>query len=121
MTGFEGIALTKEIVGVITAIGIVPTLIIVSICFFFVFRELKKQITILEQALDAQKKYTIEQDTKMFELIKQHDDDIKFIERNYIEKEQHYRDFEGWKSEIQKVSTLIIDLYKITNNGGKNE
>ncbi len=117
MTGIEGIAITKEMIALITTIGVVPAVLIVVLCLFFVFREVKKQLALLEEALGTQKKNAKDQDDKLIEIINKHDDAIKYIERNYIEKEQHYRDFEGWKAEIQKVSDLIINLYK--NGGGK--
>lgn len=118
MTGFEGIALSKELVGFITAIGIVPTILIMSVSFFFFFREIKKQINSLESSLSKHKEHTLEQDKQILALIKQNSDEIRYIEKSYIEKEQHYRDFEGWKSEIQNVSKLLIDIYKIIGNGG---
>lgn len=39
----EGMGIAKEIAGLVTAIGLVPTLIILGIIAFFIIREVKKE------------------------------------------------------------------------------
>lgn len=106
----DGISVSKEIVGLITSIGLVPAVVIFAVCLFFIFREIKKQNKSLENNLTAQREYFDEQCAKLDVKISGFNNEISYIEKNYVTKEQHYSDFEGWRAEIKDLRDLITQF-----------
>ena len=43
-------------------------------------------------------------------MIAEHEKQIRAIETTFLTREQHYRDFENWKSEIQELRTEVRNL-----------
>lgn len=37
---------------------------------------------------------------------------VASIERDYLPRDDHYRDFSGWRAELEGIRTLIISLFK---------
>lgn len=37
---------------------------------------------------------------------------VSGVERDYIPRDEHYKTFSGWRSELQSLQKLIIDLFK---------
>ena len=37
---------------------------------------------------------------------------VSGVERDYLPREEHYREFAGWRAEINRLSDLIINLFK---------
>lgn len=138
----EGMGIAKEIAGLVTAIGLVPTLIILGIIAFFIIREVKKEnlatrnaVAGLEQKTGAQIEALKKDTAQKIEELKSHSDEkdkaiterfvalekeVKFIQLDYISKEQHYQDTEGWKAETQgirqEVTKLPLEILKIINS-----
>lgn len=138
----EGMGIAKEIAGLVTAIGLVPTLIILGIIAFFIIREVKKEnlatrnaVAGLEQKTGSQIEALKKDTAQKIEELKSHSDekdkaiterfvalekDVKFIQLDYISKEQHYQDTEGWKAETQgirqEVTKLPLEILKIINS-----
>lgn len=138
----EGMGIAKEIAGLVTAIGLVPTLIILGIIAFFIIREVKKEnaatrnaVAGLEQKTGAQIEALKKDTAQKIEELKAHSDEkdnaiterfvalekeVKFIQLDYISKEQHYQDTEGWKAETQgirqEVTKLPLEILKIINS-----
>ena len=117
----EAVGLTTGITGLVSALGIIPTLVIVSIVAFFFFREIKKSLgsleasvknrtETLEKKLQALKEESDQKDEKILALIENHDKELRAVQTTFLTREQHYRDFENWKSEIQELRTEVRSL-----------
>jgi len=115
----EGMGIAKEVAGLVTAIGMVPTLIIVAITVFFVLREFKKQVAGVGKSIDRLREENAMRDEKILERVEHLEQEVKFVQRDYITKAEHYQDTEGWKTEIQgirqEVAKLPIEILKLTN------
>jgi len=37
---------------------------------------------------------------------------ISCVERDYLPREEHYKEFSGWRAEINRLSDLIINIFK---------
>jgi hypothetical protein len=37
---------------------------------------------------------------------------VSCVERDYLPREEHYKEFSGWRAEINRLSDLIISLFK---------
>lgn len=135
----EGMGIAKDVAGLVTAIGLVPTLIILGVIAFFIIREVKKeneatrkavtglkqetlsQITALKeetaQKLEDLKKHSDEKDKTLTERFTELEKEVKCIQMDYITKEQHYQDTEGWKAETQgirqEVTKLPLEILKL--------
>lgn len=117
----EVMTLSNGIAGLVSALGILPSLIIVSIAGFFFFREIKKTLTNLEESvrnrtaslekqLASFKAESDAKDEKIMTMIAEHEKQIRSIETTFLTREQHYRDFENWKSEIQELRSEVRNL-----------
>ncbi|NLK46488.1 MAG: hypothetical protein GX297_07545 [Treponema sp.] len=117
----EVLGVSSGIAGLISALGIIPTLIIISIAGFFFFREIKKALTIVEESVKARttslanqlsvlKEESDANDEKIMAILKEHEKEIRAIETTFLTREQHYRDFENWKSEMQELRAEVRNL-----------
>ena len=115
----EGMQVANAINGLIVSIGLVPSLLIAGVCIYFVIRETKKQTSALKEALSSMSKKSDAQDEKLENTLKElktssdkaiktRSDEGKYIQTNYVTKEEHFRDFEGWRTEIKDLRDLIV-------------
>lgn len=113
--------LSSGVAGLVSALGILPTLIIIAIAGFFFFREIKKALTSLEESVKSRtaslekqlttlKAESDAKDEKIMAVITEHEKQIRAIETTFLTREQHYRDFENWKSEIQELRSEVRNL-----------
>ena len=87
----------------------------------FFFREIKKALTIVEESVKARttslanqlsvlKEESDANDEKIMAILKEHEKEIRAIETTFLTREQHYRDFENWKSEMQELRAEVRNL-----------
>lgn len=116
----EGLGVTKELIGIVSAIGIVPTILICGVVLFFIIRELKKEHHQTIDSISSLKKHSDEADKKLDEKINNVVNDIKYMQSESMTKEDHYRDVEGWKSSIdtltQTVANMPLEILKVIQN-----
>lgn len=116
----EGLGVTKELIGIVSAIGIVPTILIGGVVLFFIIRELKKEHHQTIDSISSLKKHSDEADKKLDEKINNVVKDIKYMQSESMTKEDHYRDVEGWKSSIdtltQTVANMPLEILKVIQN-----
>lgn len=116
----EGLGVTKELIGLVSAIGIVPTILICGVVLFFIIRELKKEHHQTIDSISSLKKHSDEADKKLDEKINNVVKDIKYMQSESMTKEDHYRDVEGWKSSIdtltQTVANMPLEILKVIQN-----
>lgn len=113
----EALGLSKELIGLISAIGVVPTVVICGVVLFFVIRELKKGNKQLTDSITSLRKQSDQQDLEIKKEIENIKNELKFTQSNSMSKEDHYRDVAGWKSSIDNLSQIVtkmpIELLKI--------
>lgn len=124
----EGVAVATNIDKIITALGIPATLIILGVIAFFVIREVRKENELTRKTLDSLKsstenkmnelqKHSDEKDQEILDRLEKAEKEIKYIEHDYITKAEHYKDTEGWRSEIQgiraEVTKLPLEILKL--------
>ena len=113
----EGIGLTRELIGLVSAIGIVPSILICGVILFFIIREMKKEHRQTLESLTSLKKHSDEEDKKLDLKIETVAKDVKFMQSETMSKEDHYRDVEGWKSSIdtltQTVANMPLEILKV--------
>lgn len=116
----EGLGVTKELIGIVSAIGIVPTILICGVVLFFIIRELKKEHHQTIDSISSLKKHSDEADKKLDDKINNVVKDIKYMQSESMTKEDHYRDVEGWKSSIdtltQTVANMPLEILKVIQN-----
>lgn len=116
----EGLGLTKELVGLVSAIGIVPTLLICGVVLFFILRELKKEHKQTMDSISSLRKHSDAKDDELKQQIEAVENDLKFTQSETMSKEDHYRDVEGWKSSIdnltQTVTNMPLEIIKVMQN-----
>ncbi len=117
----EGLSAVKEIVSFVNEFGLIPVLLVVCIIFYFLNRDNKKSFEKIETSLsglrdsvsnvkqvsDEEDKSTRATLDKKFSLIMEQlsfvSREIDYVSSAYITKEQHYKDIEGWKAEINSL------------------
>lgn len=113
----EGISLTKDLIGLVSAIGILPSILICGVILFFIIREMKKEHRQTLESLTSLKKHSDEEDKKLDLKIETVAKDVKFMQSETMSKEDHYRDVEGWKSSIdtltQTVANMPLEILKV--------
>ncbi len=116
----EGYALTNHIAGLIASLGIPATIIICSLIIFFVLRELKKENTSTRKSISELMERSDSKDKSISTDVDDVKKQLQSIQQEYVTKEQHYRDLEGWKSEIGELRTSVanlpLEIIKIINN-----
>ena len=113
----EGLGLTKDLIGLVSAIGILPSILICGVILFFIIREMKKEHRQTLESLTSLKKHSDEEDKKLDLKIETVAKDVKFMQSETMSKEDHYRDVEGWKSSIdtltQTVANMPLEILKV--------
>lgn len=116
----EGVAVTNQLVGLIASIGIAPTIVICGLIVFFVIREMKKENSNTRRSIAELMERSDSSDKSISTDVDDVKKQIQTIQQEYVTKEQHYRDLEGWKSEIGElrasVANLPLEIIKIMNN-----
>lgn len=141
----EGLSAVKEIMSFVNEFGFIPVMLVICIIFYFLNKDNKKSFEKINQSIsslkesienvknksdDADKHIRIAFD-KQFDKITEQltllGREIDYIGSAYIPKEQHYKDIEGWKAEInylrKETSRMPYELMKLLmqQNGEKNE
>ncbi|MBO5850118.1 MAG: hypothetical protein J6Q47_02435 [Paludibacteraceae bacterium] len=116
----EGLGLSKELVGLISAIGIIPTLLICGVVLFFIIRELKKEHKQTMDSISSLRKHSDSKDDELKQQIEAVENDLKYTQSETMSKEDHYRDVEGWKSSIDNltktVTNMPLEILKVMQN-----
>ena len=116
----EGLGFTKEVVGLVSAIGIVPTLLICGVVLFFILRELKKEHKQTIESISSLRKHSDAKDAELKQRIEDVENDLKYTKTETMSKEDHYRDVEGWKSSIDNltrtVTNMPLEIIKVMQN-----
>lgn len=152
---------TGDLLKLISDIGLIPTILIVSVALFFLHKEIKKSLTGLGSSIDKLRESStsslakfkaeveaqeqkenermermeksisssmekmrlstedslrllkneieernVRQDARMDALEKE----LKFIGREYVSKEQHFNDTEGWKSNLDSIRRDLAEM-----------
>lgn len=152
---------TKDILSLISDIGLVPTILLVAVALFFLHKEIKKSLSGLGGSLDKLRESSssalsslredmeernLQQDSRMKSLedalgsgmdglrqsnmqaikelrselearnlrqdarMEALEKELKFIEREYVSKEQHFNDTEGWKSNLDSLRRDLAEM-----------
>lgn len=139
----EGLSAIKEIVSFVNEFGLIPLLLVVCIIFYFLNRDNKKSfekiensISSLKDSISNVKELSDEEDETirttldnkfnlLMEQISLVGREIDYVSTSYITKEQHYKDIEGWKSEInslrKETNRMPFQLMELLMKGEKNE
>ncbi|MBD5438469.1 MAG: hypothetical protein HDR37_07905 [Treponema sp.] len=116
----EGVAVTNQLVGLIASIGIAPTIVICALIIFFVIREMKKENSSTRKSISELMERSDSKDRSISTDVEDVRKQLQSIQKEYVTKEQHYRDLEGWKSEIGElrsaVANLPLEIIKIIKN-----
>lgn len=116
----EGLGVTKELIGIVSAIGIVPTILICGVVLFFIIRELKKEHKQTMDSISSLRKHSDAKDDELKVKIEAVENDLKYTKTETMSKEDHYRDVEGWKSSIdnltQTVTNMPLEIIKVMQN-----
>ncbi len=99
--------------------GVIPTLLLLIAILWFLVREIKnefktikfsleKEISGLRNDLEKFKKSSDEKDEKLAEMIDMLKDRIASIEKEYVSRNDHYRDLGGWRMEVKEIRDLIL-------------
>lgn len=131
----EGLSAVKEIMAFVNEFGFIPVMLVICIIFYFLnkdnkksFEKINKSISSLKESIEDVKNKSDEADKHIREAFEKQFDkiteqlsllgkEIDYIGSAYIPKEQHYKDIEGWKAEInylrQETSRMPYELMKL--------
>ena len=124
----EGVAVARGVEGLITVIGLPATIIILCVIAYFVIREVKKESegtrasfsglkADVKKQIDDLKAHSDARDAEILSRIEAAEKEIKYIERDFVTKTEHFKDTEGWRTEIQAVrgdvSRLPLEIIKL--------
>lgn len=116
----------------VSEFGTAPALLVVGAILAMLFRRLgeveaarKKDGDALRNEIDALRKSQATSLTEAIATIERHQDDqhkehekalaevecrLGYVERDYVSRDEHYRDFSGWRDEIRALGQRINDL-----------
>lgn len=141
----EGLSAVKEIMSFVNEFGFIPVMLVICIIFYFLNKDNKKSFEKINQSIsslkesienvknksdDADKHIRVafeKQFDKITEQLTLLGREIDYIGSAYIPKEQHYKDIEGWKAEInylrKETSRMPYELMRLLmqQRGEKNE
>lgn len=141
----EGLSAVKEIMTFVNEFGFIPVMLVICIIFYFLnkdnkksFEKINKSISSLKESIEDVKNKSDEADKHIRQAFEKQFDkiteqllllgkEIDYIGSAYIPKEQHYKDIEGWKAEInylrKETSRMPYELMKLLmqQKGEKNE
>lgn len=103
--------------------GTGPVLIVVAFLLGWIVKELKEngkkdeeRAEKLKTAVTAQMNAMEERFEERFATTDKRVDElanrVSCVERDYLPREEHYKEFSGWRAEINNLTNLIINLFK---------
>jgi hypothetical protein len=103
--------------------GTAPALLVVGFLLFWVVKKLEEngrkdeaRAKDLSDAMTTQMNAMEDRFEERFALSDKRLDDlsnrVSCVERDYLPREEHYKEFSGWRAEINRLSDLIINLFK---------
>lgn len=152
---------SREILSLVSEIGLIPTILLVGVALFFIHKEIKKTLSSLDGGLGRLREDTSaslsairskmeereslqearmdglertmnsglqqlredsersrkelrkdleDRDHRQDSRIESIEKELKFISREYVTREQHYNDTEGWKSHLDSLSQDLADM-----------
>ena len=106
----EGVGVAGSVIDLFRAIGPLAGAVILIVIAYFIIREVKKENERTRKSVEGLKGSFCKRMDDQDEVIKALEDEVKYIQKEYITKEDHYRDTEGWKTEIQGVRKDMGEL-----------
>lgn len=108
----------RAFLSLINQFGIIPTLILLIMVVWFLLREIKKEVrTItdsnesikrdLTERIEELKTHSDEHDKEIAESVEHIRNRIGSIEREYVTREDHYKDMGGWREELREMRRTL--------------
>ncbi|HOX30898.1 MAG TPA: hypothetical protein PLB91_01130 [Spirochaetales bacterium] len=107
----------------LSSYGSAPFLLVVAFLLGWVIRKLEEngkkdeaRAEALKAAMAAQMNEMEERFEKRFAAGDKRIDELSTrmacVERDYLPREEHYKEFSGWRAEINNLTNIIINLFK---------
>jgi ABC-type transport system involved in cytochrome bd biosynthesis fused ATPase/permease subunit len=107
----------------LSAYGVGPVLLVVIFLLGWVVRELKEngkkneaRAKELQAAMTAEMNAMAKRFDEHLAATDKKVEDLRTrvscVERDYLPRDEHYKEFSGWRAEIQEVRNLIISLFR---------
>lgn len=107
----------------LSSYGTGPFLVVVAFLLGWIVKELKEngkkdeeRAEKLKAAVTAQMNAMEDRFEERFAVADKRIDElsnrVSCVERDYLPREEHYKEFSGWRAEINHLSDLIINLFK---------
>lgn len=108
----------RAVLSIINQFGIIPTLIILIMMVWFLLREIKKEVRRLTesnevtrrdflQKIEELKAHSDVHDREIAESVDGLEDRVTGIEREYLTREDHYKDMGGWREELREMRRTL--------------
>lgn len=99
--------------------GILPVFLFLIAILWFLLREIKNEFKLiktslkndidkLKDELEKFKQSSDAKDEKLTGMITQLENRIACVEKEYVSKNDHYRDLGGWREELREIRKLIL-------------
>ncbi len=103
--------------------GAAPAILVITFLLGWVIKELKDNARRDDQRADELKRSTGTQidamesrlEERLAAVSKRQDElanRVSCIEKDYLPREEHYKEFSGWRAELNRLSDLIISVFK---------
>ena len=110
--------------GFVKTYGTVGSLVFIGIIIWFFLREIKKDLALMQASVSSMRDELLREiqelrdlsnarDDAIMEELKSMEEEIRFIHKEYLRKEDHYRDLGGWRAEFRDMQERIDAIYKL--------
>jgi hypothetical protein len=114
----EGVAAANDMYKLVSAIGIIPSLVLAAVVIFFLFREQKKNNETMQKGMADLKTASDKADAQLLEQITKLNTKIDCVKVESVQKEQYYSDWGGWRTEFKDLRDLLNQyIFKEQKNG----
>jgi len=121
---------TGTVMGLLQQFGIVPTIILIMMMTWFFLREIRKEVGTLKTQIDEMrreflsalsdiKKRSDDGDERISVSVKEVETRVNCIEKEYVPRDDHYRDIGGWREEMMEMRGEIQQLQLAVNLVGQ--
>lgn len=98
----------KTVLPLISQFGIVPTMLLLVVVVWFLLREIQREVKAVRNQLLALQSHSDRRDGELKTAVEAVEDRLGCVEREYVSREEHYKDLGGWREEMRELRRLLM-------------
>ena len=96
--------------------GVIPVFVLICVILWFFLREIKKEVsgikTSVTSSIQDLEQRSDEQDEKILKELSRLDNEVRYIQKEYLRKEDHYKDMGGWRTDVNRLENRMDSFFK---------